>query len=150
MSTTSPSGERERQFAEFLKAFEAEFAPLDAELALATWETNIRHSPEHEATSARLETHLKTILSRKEAYTTLSQLREGGPLADPLLDRQLVLLHHAHRGQQLSASMIERQVQLAKSLESRFNQFRAQLDGRSVSDNELVDVLRNSTDNAER
>jgi peptidyl-dipeptidase A len=71
-------------------------------------------------------------------------------LADPLLDRQLMLLHDAHRGQQLSASMIERQVQLAKSLESRFNQFRAQLDGRPVSDNELVDVLRNSNDDAQR
>jgi peptidyl-dipeptidase A len=41
-------------------------------------------------------------------------------------------------------------VQLEKALESRFNQFRAQLDGRSVTDNELVDVLRQSDDIAQR
>lgn len=150
MSTPTPSAEREREFAGFLMSFEAEVVPLDRALAHASWASNVAHSPADEAEAARLETEMKKILARPESYATLKRLREGGPLGDPLLDRQLTLLHDAHRGQQLSARMIERQVQLSKSLEARFNQFRAQLDGRAVSDNELVDVLRNSDDSAMR
>ncbi len=143
---TPEPGAREREFAQFLDAFIAETRERELALNQAVWDSNIASAPEHEATSARLETELKTILSRKSSFETLDRLRAGGPLADPLLDRQLALLHSAHRGQQLSADMIQRQVQLGKSLESRFNQFRAQLDGKAVSDNELVDVLRGSDD----
>lgn len=150
MSTSVPSTERDREFAGFVQSFEAEVRPLERALAQASWASNIAHSPGDEVEAARLETAIKTILSRKDAFALLDRLRKGGPLADPLLDRQLKLLHDAHRGQQLSTSMIERQVQLGKTLESRFNQFRAQLDGRTVSDNELVDVLRSSDDDALR
>src|SRR5262249_34209256 len=78
------------------------------------------------------------------------ELRSGGALADALLDRQLVLLHDAHRARQLAPEMIDRQVRLEKALESRFNQFRATLGGRPVTDNEIVDVVRTSDDRALR
>src|SRR5262249_1241516 len=61
-------------------------------------------------------------------------------------DRQLTVLHLAHRARQLSPEMIEQQVRLEKSLESRFNQFRATLDGERVTDNRIVDVLRDADD----
>src|SRR5207249_9408291 len=45
---------------------------------------------------------------------------------------------------------IDRMVRLEKSLESRFNNFRADLDGERVSDNRLREILRDSNDSATR
>jgi peptidyl-dipeptidase A len=124
--------------------------PLELAHNQAYWLANTTGEARHEAESARLDAAMRMVLARREAYERLSRLREPGPLADPLLERQLTLLHRSHRARQLPPEMITRQVELEKSLESRFNQFRAELDGRTVTDNELVDILRGSTDVALR
>ncbi len=140
------TGSRERELAEFVERFVAELQPLELKYNEAFWLANTTGEEKYEAQSARLDAAIRKLYARPEPYRMLSQMRSGGPLADPLLDRQLTLLHHAHRARQLSPEMIERQVRLEKGLESRFNQFRAQLDGRSVTDNELVELLRTSDD----
>lgn len=149
---TSPTaaGPRERELAEFIERFVAEMRPLELAHNQSYWLANTTGEERHEAESARLDAAMRLVLARREPFELLSRLRQGGPLADPLLDRQLVLLHRAHHAQQLPPETIERQVKLEKSLESRFNQYRAELDGRTVTDNELVDVLRESGDGALR
>ncbi len=141
---------RERELAGFIDAFVAEMRPLELAHNQSFWLANTTGDGRHETESARLDAAMRLVLARREPFERLSRLREGGPLGDPLLDRQLSLLHRSHRARQLPPEMIERQVKLEKSLESRFNQFRAELDGRTVTDNELVDVLRDSTDGALR
>ena len=144
-SATAPD-ERQRELAAFISSLVAELQPLERQYTEASWLANTTGEARYEQESARLEEQISLLFSRSEAYAVLGRLRAAGALADPLLERTLTLLHHAHRKLQLSPSMIERQVKLAKSLESRFNQYRAQLDGRTVTDNELVDILRQSTD----
>ncbi len=148
--TVAPTSRRERELADLIERFVSEMQPLELQHNHAFWLANTTGEARHEEESARLDAAMRMILARREPYAQLSQLRESGPLADPLFDRQLTLLHQAHRARQLPPEMIERQVQLEKALERRFNQFRAQLDGRAVTDNELVDVLRDSTDLALR
>jgi peptidyl-dipeptidase A len=150
VSQTVAAGPRERELADFLEAFVAEMQPLERQRNHAVWLANITGEKAHEDESARLDAAMRLVLARPGPYALLSRLRDGGALADPLLDRQLVLLHHDHRARQLAPEMIERQVQIEKVLESRFNRFRAELDGRAVTDNELVDLLRESPDGALR
>ena len=147
MTSSAPVQDaRTRELEAFITSFVGELAPLERQYSEASWLANTTGEAKHEQESGRLEEQISLLFSRRDAYQLLSRLRDGGPLADPLLERMLTLLHRGHRKLQLSPSMIERQVKLAKSLESRFNQFRAELDGRTVTDNELVDVLRGSTD----
>ena len=144
MSVSRPdavTGSRESELAEFVERLVAELAPLELEHNEAFWLANTTGDPRYEAESARLEAAMRKLFARREAYARLSRLRDAGPLADPLLDRELLLLHHAHRARQLAPEMIEQQVRLEKSLESRFNQFRAELDGQRVTDNQIVDLL---------
>lgn len=145
-TTGTAAGTRERELADFLERYVAEMQPLELQHNQAFWLANTTGEARYEEESARLDAAMRLILARREPYQLLSRLADGGPLADPLLDRQLVLLLRAHRARQLAPEMIERQVKLEKALESRFNQHRAQLDGRSVTDNEIVDVLRQSDD----
>ena len=147
MSTTgSATSARERELADFIERYVAEMQPLERKHNEAFWLANTTGEARYEEESAQLDAAMRLILARREPYQMLSRLREGGPLADPLLHRQLELLHRGHRARQLAPEMIERQVRLEKALESRFNQFRASLDGTHVTDNQLVDILRQSDD----
>jgi peptidyl-dipeptidase A len=140
------TGSRERELADFIESFVAELQPLELQHNNAYWLANTTGEARHEEESARLDAAMRKMFARREPFAMLSRLRETGALADPHLDRQLTLLHLAHRARQLPPEMIEQQVRLEKALESRFNQFRATLDGERVTDNFIVDTLRDSTD----
>jgi peptidyl-dipeptidase A len=137
---------REAMFADWIQSYEAEFAPLLREDNLATWTSNVTGSAEDSQRAAELGTRLRQLHARPEAYRFLTELRDSGGVRDPLLARQLALLIHDHRSQQIPADVIAKTVQMETALEHRFNTFRATLDGAAVGDNAIRDVLRTSTD----
>src|SRR6185503_18429021 len=99
--------------------------------------------------SARLSAAIRKIYARAEPLEKLRALERTGEVREPLLARQLTLLILTYRSQQMPPETIERIVKLEKSLESRFNNFRAELAGKKVTDNQLRDLLRDSDDSAE-
>jgi peptidyl-dipeptidase A len=131
--------------AERIDALQAELEPLHKASAEAFWQLNVTGEKRWQEETARLRLEIRSLLSRPEPYRFLSAAAEtrGG---DPILHRQAVLLRNAHAEHQIPADKIERIVALETSLENRFNTFRADLDGRSVSDNELREILEHSDD----
>lgn len=146
---TTPAA-REAQLSEFIDRLVAELAPLQLRYNEEVWLANVTGTAEHEAESARLDVEIRSLWSRPEPYAFLKAIEAVGGVSEPKLARQLRLLIHGYQANQIPPEAIERMVQLEKSLESRFNSFRATLDGRTVTDNELRDVLRDSDDSALR
>src|SRR5439155_25074368 len=102
MSTPhTATGSRESELAGFIEQLVGELQPLELQHNEAFWLANTTGEARHEAESARLDAAMRKVYARREPYARLTRLRDGGPLADPLLDRQLTLLHHAHRARQL-------------------------------------------------
>lgn len=144
--TLSTDGARTDRLAAFVRELEAELAPLHHAHSEASWRFNITGDAEAEAESARLETEIRTVLARREPFRMLSELSAAGGIGDPKLARQLLLLKNDHQAHQIPPERIAEMVKLEKSLESRFNRFRALLDGETVTDNQLKDILRESGD----
>ena len=142
--------EREQVLSAAIGRLVAEIEPLHLQHNLAFWQASVSGDPAAEAEAARLDTAIRTVFSRRDAYESLRALAAAGGVADPLLARQLTLLLNAYRGQQLEPAVIERMVRLEKRLEGRFNTFRAELDGRRVLDNDLRQVLIASDDSLAR
>ena len=142
--------EREQVLSAAIGRLVAEIEPLQLQHNVAYWQASVTGDPAAEEEAARLDTEIRTVFSRPAQYESLRALAAAGGVADPLLARQLTLLLNAYRGQQLEPAAIARMVQLEKRLESRFNTFRAELDGRHVLDNDLRRVLVESDDSAER
>jgi peptidyl-dipeptidase A len=141
---------RARALSEFVAGLVDVLEPLHRAHNEAVWLANVTGAPEHERESARLDAQIRTLFSRPEPYAFLTGVQRAGGVRDPLLARQLTLLVHSHRAHQIPTDAIERIVRSEKLLESRFNQFRADLGGRAVSDNQLREVLRGSEDSSER
>ena len=137
----SPATSDRRTAAAFVDRIVAELEPLYQEHNEAVWQANITGDPAHEGESARLDAEIRKIFARKEPFRFLSETLKAGGVPDESLQRQLVLLHHSFQAHQIPPETIERMVKIEKGLESRFNNFRAELDGSLVTDNQLLDVL---------
>jgi len=148
--TKSTEQARGAALAEFIERLVAELEPLHRRHNEAVWMANITGETRHEEESARLEAAIRKIFARPEPYRFLCEILKAGGTVDPLLQRQLVLLHHEHRAHQIPPETIERMVRLEKGLESRFNNFRALLDGVRVTDNQIREILTGSEDPEKR
>jgi len=137
-----------------LKAFAdelvAELEPLHRRYNESIWLASVTGESRYEQEGAALDARIRRMFARPEPYAELTALRDAGGVTDPYLQRQLTLLVHDYRAHQIPIEMIERMVKLEKSLESRFNNFRAELAGERVTDNQIRQVLRDSVSHAER
>jgi peptidyl-dipeptidase A len=137
---------RQTELAELVESLSEELQPLQKAAAEAFWELNVTGEERWQAEATRLRTEIRMVLSRREAYDALTDGLADLDEDDPLLRRQALLLRNAHAENQSPPETIERIVALETSLENTFNTFRAELDGRSVSDNEIREILERSDD----
>ncbi len=137
------------EFSGFLKAFEAKLVPLTREANAASYQANISGKAADYARSEELQLALKTLYSDPGAFARLKAWRASGTLQDPILKRELELLYLAFLGNQLPKDLLGELVARGTALEKTFNTFRATLDGKPVSDNELNAVLSGSRDSAQ-
>jgi peptidyl-dipeptidase A len=148
--TPSTTGTREQQFAAFLDQLVGKLQPLELEHNREYWLLSTTGRDEHLNACTKLDSEMRLLFAQREPYDFLKGLAAAGPLADPLQQRQLKLLLDSYRSKQLPPEMIQKQVALEKKLEGTFTNFRAQLDGASVSDNQILEVLVGSDDSARR
>lgn len=142
--------ERRLALGDFIERLVAELRPLQLAHNESVWLANVTGDARYEEESARLDTQIRQIFARREPFEFLCGLIASGGVEEPLLQRQLRILHNDFRAHQIAPEMIERIVKLEKTLESRFNNFRAELDGERVSDNRIREILRDSDDGALR
>jgi peptidyl-dipeptidase A len=133
-----------------VELLEGKLRPLETALAEAWWETNTHASPEAAARRERIELERRELLGNADAFGAIRAARQQADRFDPLLTRQLDVLHDAFAPHQVPADLRRRLVELEVAVETTFNTFRGEMDGRRVDDNAIVDVLRASDDSRER
>lgn len=121
-------------------------APLEREAREASWGLSTTGDPQWEAESQRLETAIKRLLSSRETFAEIRELRESGGARDETERRMLERLHLDHLANQTDPALLERMVGLEVKVESVFANFRPELDGRPVSENDVRRVLGESGD----
>jgi peptidyl-dipeptidase A len=129
---------------------EGKLRPLETALAEAWWETNTRASAEAAERRERIELERRELLGDPDAFGAIEAARRRSDEFEPLVARQLDVLHDAFAPQQIDAELRRRIVELEVAVETTFNTFRGEMDGRRVDDNAIADVLRRSDDTAER
>lgn len=128
---------------------EAIVAPREIAVARAWWTAYTDASPEAEQRRTAAELALRDCYADTDAFAALSSTRDG-PDGDPVVARQIDVLHDAFLPHQVTDRLRERIVLLETSIESSFATFRGEIDGQAVDDNTILDVLRSSDDTTER
>lgn len=136
----------EMQFKEFVNGHVATIASLEKESALAYWEAATTGDEEKFNRYSELLLELEKVYTDKEAFAFVKRARESGGLKDPLLARTADLLYLRYLGNQIDPDLIKRMVELSSQAENKFQVFRAEVEGKRLTSNDVYQVLRASTD----
>jgi len=134
----------------FLKQYLSELAALDKVASLADWEAATTGKAEAFAASARANLALRKFHSDPQAYRRVQELLKQRELLSRGQARSLELAQRAYRPNQLPPELLKRLVDLSTEIERTFKTFRAEMDGRRWSNNELLHILSKETDSSRR
>jgi peptidyl-dipeptidase A len=136
---------------ELVNELEARLRPLDVELAEAWWQSNTNSSPEADVRRTAAELARREFLADPLRFSAVRVARDGASAGDdPLLLRQLEVLHDAFVPHQVPADLRRAVVELETVVESTFNNFRGTINGQRVDDNAIAEILRSSDDTEAR
>lgn len=145
-SCTSKQEKMEKRLAEFISAYEAKIIPLYKEMTITSWDANVTGSDADLAKSEKAAFDFAKVYTDSEAFAELKEIRESGAVQDPILKRQLDLLYDSYLGGQVDTALIAERLRMETEITKKYTNFRATVDGKELSDNEIEDILRNSTD----
>jgi peptidyl-dipeptidase A len=145
VSCTSKQEKMENSMKSFISAYEAKAIPLYKASALTSWNANITGMAEDYAKSEKASFEYAKIFTDTTAFKELKKIKDSHLLKDPLLVRQLELLYNAYLGGQVDTSLIAKQIRMETEITKKYSNFRAEIKGKKVSDNELESILKNST-----
>ncbi len=134
----------------FLDEHVARLQPLARTANLASWEAATTGREEAIRRSAEARTAVKKLYSESSGLRTVRRMLESPGVTDPLVRRQLELLDHSFTANQLPAETLEDFATREAELEGIFYNFRAELNGSHLSNNELRNLLDGERDNARR
>ena len=130
----------------FIDSFEQKFKPTSKAAAIAYFDATISGGDAEYKRAADLEIEMTRILSNKEDFAVLKNIKDNGVIADPMLTRQMDVLYTAYLSHQIDQDKLEAMIRLENENEKKFATFRAEIDGKKYTDNELEDILKNSND----
>jgi peptidyl-dipeptidase A len=137
----------------FIAEHEQNVRPLEIAAALAWWQANITGKDEDFKKKEEAQNAIDAALSNKETFAKLKAVKEArdkGQLKEPLLARQIDLLYLAYLEKQVEPSLLKQITAKANAVEQQFNVYRANLDGKEMTDSEVRNVLKTSTDSGIR
>lgn len=141
-----PNDERAEKFiAEHLRTIK----PLVIEVGKRWWIANTSGRDEDFERKQQIETELDLALADKDRFAELKAIR-AGQLSDPLVARQIEVLYLEYLGKQVDPALLEKMVAKGNAVEQAFNVFRPTVDGEELTDNDVRQVMRRSTDSARR
>ena len=148
-SCTSEQERMENRMRKFISAFEVKTIPLYREMGITSWNANISGTDADLALSEKASFEYTKVFTDTNAFNELKELKGSGAVKDPLLSRQLDLLYDAYLGNQVDTSLISLKLKMETEINKKYLNFRANLNGKELSDNQIEDILKNSTSNSE-
>ncbi|PIV55044.1 MAG: peptidase M3A and M3B thimet/oligopeptidase F, partial [Caldiserica bacterium CG02_land_8_20_14_3_00_36_38] len=128
----------------FLAEINAEVKRLHTKSATAYWGLTTTGKSEYGEEMQKAEIELRLYLADKERFDTV---KESMNLElDSIEKREMRLLFNEMLPNQLSKERIEEAVKKEVEIESLFANFRAKINGKEVSNNEITEILEKSTD----
>ena len=133
-------------FSQFLDAFVPEFARKSTQMGRASWLLETTGANDAAELRAELDAEVRRMFSSRETAEKLEAWDRDPSIIDPLLKRQLNVLIRAFKQNLIAPERLEELARKEAQLSSSYAAFRAQCEGRSWSENEIKDLLRQEKD----
>jgi len=143
----SPANQRAQKA---INAHVEKMQPLEKEAGIAWWKANITGKDEDFQQKEVAQNKIDALLSNPVAFRELKALKEGGGVTDKLVARQVEVVYLQYLEKQVDPFVLREMVAKANAIEKAFNVYRAKVDGKELSENDVHKVLKESKNSDER
>jgi peptidyl-dipeptidase A len=134
----------------FVQGYEAKVRPLEKVANLAWWNANVSGKDEDFEAKKQAQNKLDEALSNRAQFAELKAIKEAGGIDDPVLARSIDVLYLMYLEKQVEPDLLKKMVDRSNAVDKAFNAFRARVDGKELTDNEVRNVLKESKDSERR
>ncbi|HOM17018.1 MAG TPA: M2 family metallopeptidase [Thermoguttaceae bacterium] len=134
----------------FLDRYESQLAQLEKKANLASWQAANTGRPEDFQASAEAALAVRRFHSDPAGWAEVQGLLKHRSELESALARSLELVELAYRANQLPEETLRRLVEASTEIERCLSTYRAKMNGREYSNNELQEMLREAKDSQKR
>ena len=149
VSCTNKKEQMEKDFQAFVARFDSTVQPLMKESSLAYWNASLSGKSDDWKKSEDLNIELTKIFANKEDFALLKSISESGAITDELQKRQLDVLYNSYLSNQVDTSLLNEVIKMQTAIEQKYSNFRAEVNGKKLTDNDVEEVLKTSTNSEE-
>lgn len=139
----------EKEFMALRDEYLTKYQPMYVQSARAWWVANTTGSDEAFDRKKAIEKQLVELHSDHKIFSQLKSLRTGGGVKDPILARELDVMYRTFLPGQADSELQKRIVDLENEVEQIFNTHRSEVDGRSLTENDVRKILGETKDSKE-
>jgi peptidyl-dipeptidase A len=142
--------DKQMEFTKFIEKHVKEVQPLNKQYAFAFWNANATGEKKYYDEMESFEVKIRTIYSNKNDYEFIKKIKESGEIKDPIQQRELIILYNSYLSNQMDSVLMKEIVNLNSNIIKKFNTYRAVIDGKEVTDNQILEVLKNEKSEGKR
>ncbi len=147
VSCKNKSENMENELKAFIAHYDLIVKPLEVKTNLASWDANISGKEEDFKKVEKLQKDLVQFLSNHKEFKKLQEIKKSNEIHDSILSRELVVIYNSYLQNQADTNLLKEIIEMQSDIEQKYNNFRAEINGKQYTDNEIEDILSNSTDN---
>lgn len=136
------------EFIALRDAFVAKLEPRELEAAAAAWEVMTTGTQDAQARHKAADHALVELKNDRALFAQLKTLKERDQVRDPVLRRELDVLYRRLLRVQGDPELRARIVELETDVQQIFNSHRCRVGDRTLTDNEVREILATTTDSA--
>lgn len=133
----------QQEFKKFTESYLSKIKPLYTAMTTAYWEASLNSNEENWNKFAELDMQLNAILSNKEDFAVIERIYKSGLLQDEIEKRHAYVIYLSFLGKQIDTEKLNKLSTMQSTIEQKYSQFRAEVGGKKLSDNEIEKALKN-------
>jgi peptidyl-dipeptidase A len=150
-SRAAADPETTRLARQFVQDHEKRLRPLDVAGNLAWWKANTTGKDEDFKVKEETQNKIDEALSDPKLFAQVKALEDKRLTIDDAITRRAIhVLYLLYLEKQVDPSLLKKMTAKANAVEKAFNEYRAKVDGKEMTDNDVRKVLKNSKESAQR
>lgn len=138
--------EMEANYKKFYEDLTSKISTLYTNMALAYFEASINSNPENWEKVNQSDVALNSLLADKTNFEKIREYKESDLIQDSLLKRSAEVLYLELLSKQIDTETLDKLSKMQSDIELKYSNFRATVGKIVYDDNQIEEVLKNSTD----
>lgn len=139
----------DKEYEQLIVQYEAKMKPAYRDMSLQYFIAATHSTPENWEIYAQKEMAVNKILSDKELFAKIKKVKESNLIAEPIKKRRIEILYLTFLGKQVDTVKLNEITKLQSEIENKYSTFRTEIGKKKLTDNDVEEILKTSTNNKE-